>query len=71
MRIAVFDLFTGDVDILVLDSKAEEAFDEYDDASDFFKDLGYSVNNISWGVAGGLIRETKVTARNSRPEFVD
>lgn len=71
MRIAVCDTSTGDVDILVLDHKAEEAFDEYEDASDFFTDLGYNMNYITWMVIAGCIAEKKLTAKNSRPKFVD
>lgn len=71
MRIAVCDLGTGNLDILVLDVKAEEAFDTYEDAFDFFKDLGYDIDCISWMVIDGLIGERKVTARNERPIFKD
>lgn len=71
MRIAVCDTFTGNVDILILDNKAEEAFDEYEDASEFFENLGYDINSITWMVIDGLIAETKVTAKNSRPKFVE
>lgn len=71
MRIAVCDTSTGDVDILVLDHKAEEAFDEYEDASDFFTDLGYDIDYISWLVVDGCIAEKKLTAKNSKPKFVD
>lgn len=71
MRIAVCDTSTGNVDILLLDKKAEEAFDEYEDASDFFTDLGYDIDCISWMVIGGLISEQSVTAKNERPIFKD
>lgn len=71
MRIAVCDISTGDVDILVLDDKAEEAFDEYEDTSDFFTDLGYDLNYITWMVIEGCIAEKKLTAKNSRPKFVE
>lgn len=71
MRIAVCDLGTGNLDILILDVKAEEAFDSYEDASDFFTDLGYDIDYISWMVIDGLISEQKVTAKNERPIFKD
>lgn len=71
MRIAVCDLGTGNLDILVLDVRAEEAFDSYEDASDFFTDLGYDIDCISWMVIDGLISEQKVTAKNERPIFKD
>ena len=72
MRIAVCDTSTGNVDILLLDEKAEEAFDEYEDASDFFTDLGYDIDYISWLVVDGCIAEKKLTAsKSSRPKFVD
>lgn len=68
---AVCDLSTGNLDILILDVKAEEAFDSYEDASDFFTDLGYDIEYISWMVIDGLISEQKVTAKNERPIFKD
>ena len=71
MRIAVCDLGTGNFDILILDVKAEEAFDSYEDASDFFTDLGYDIDYINWMVIDGLISEQKVTAKNERPIFKD
>lgn len=72
MRIAVCDTSTGNVDILLLDKKAEEAFDEYEDASDFFTDLGYDIDYISWLVVDDCIAEKKITAsKSSRPKFVD
>ena len=55
MRIAVCDTSTGNVDILLLDKKAEEAFDEYEDTSDFFTDLGYDIDCISWMVIVGCV----------------
>ena len=61
MRIAVCDLSTGDLDILILDKEAEESFDSYDDASDFFKKLGYATNYISWMVIDGYVREVPIT----------
>ena len=71
MRIAVCDIGTGNLDILVLDDKAEEAFDSYEDASDFFTDLGYDMDYISWMVIEGLISEQRVTAKNERPIYKD
>lgn len=71
MRIAVCDLGTGNLDILVLDVKAEEAFDSYEDAYDFFTDLGYDITGVSWMVIDGLISEQRVTAKNERPIFKD
>lgn len=71
MRIVVCDTSTGDVDILVFDYKAEEAFDEYEDVTDFLTDLGYDINYISWLVVDGCIAEKKLTAKNSKPKFVD
>lgn len=64
MRIAVCDLSTGDLDILILDKEAEKAFDKYDDASEFFEDLGYDLNYISWMEVNGLIREHEITAED-------
>ena len=71
MRIAVCDLGTGNLDILVLDVRAEEAFDSYEDASDFFTDLGYDIDCISWIVIDGLISEQKVTTKDERPIYKD
>lgn len=62
MRIAVCNLSTGDVDILILDKYAEEAFDKYDDASGFFKDLGYDIDCISWMEIKGLVKECQISA---------
>ena len=62
MRIAVCDLSTGDLNILILDKEAEEAFDSYDDASEFFEALGYDINYISWMEIKGLIRELQISA---------
>ena len=64
MRIAVCDLSTGDLDILILDKEAEEAFNEYEDASEFFEDLGYDINYISWMEINGLIREHQISAED-------
>lgn len=71
MRIAVCDLGTGDLDILILDSDAEKSFDSYEDASEFFEDLGYDINCISWMDVTGLVREERVTAKNNIPHFKD
>lgn len=71
MRIAVCDISTGNLDILVLDDKAEEAFDSYENAYDFFTDLGYDMDYINWMVIDGLISEQRVTAKNERPIFKD
>lgn len=71
MRIAVCDLGTGNLDILVLDAKAEKTFDSYEDAFDFFTDLGYDITSVSWMVIDGLISEQRVTAKNERPIFKD
>lgn len=71
MRIAVCDISTGNLDILVLDDKAEEAFDSYENAYDFFTDLGYDMDCINWMVIDGLISEQRVTAKNERPIFKD
>ena len=64
MRIAVCDLSTGNLDILILDKEAEESFDSYDDASEFFKALGYDINYISWMEINGLIREHQISAED-------
>ena len=71
MRIAVCDLGTGDLDILILDKEAEESFDSYDDASEFFKDLGYDINHISWMDITGIVKEERVTTKNGSPVFKD
>lgn len=65
MRIAVCDLSTGDLDILILDKEAEESFDSYDDASEFFKALEYDINYISWMEINGLIREHQISAEDA------
>lgn len=64
MRIAVCDLSTGDLDILLLDSEAEKSFDSYEDASEFFEDLGYDIDYISWMEINGLIREHQISAED-------
>ena len=64
MRIAVCDLSTGDLDILILDKEAEESFDRYDDVTKFFEDLGYDINYISWMEINGLIREHQISAED-------
>lgn len=61
MRIAVCDLSVGDLDILVLDEDTAQVFNEMDDASDFFKKLGYATDYISWMVIDGYVREVPVT----------
>ena len=61
MRIAVCDLSVGDLDILVLDENTAQVFNEMDDASDFFKKLGYATDYISWMVIDGYVREVPVT----------
>lgn len=61
MRIAVCDLSIGDLDILVLDEDTAQVFNEMDDASDFFKKLGYNIDYISWMVIDGYVREVPVT----------
>lgn len=61
MRIAVCDLSVGDLDILVLDEDTAQVFNEMDDASDFFKKLGYGTDYISWMVIDGYVREVPVT----------
>lgn len=72
MRIAVCDTSTGDVDILLLDKKAEKAFDGYENSSDFFTDLGYDIDYITWLVIDGCIVEKKLTAsKSSKPKFVE
>lgn len=60
MRIAVCDLSVGDLDILVLDDSSSKLFNELDDATDFFKKLGYSIDYISWMVIDGYVRERPV-----------
>lgn len=69
MRIAVCDLSTGDLDILILDKKAEEVFDRYEDASRFFEDLGYDTNYNSWMEINGFIKEYAVTEKDTYPQF--
>lgn len=69
MRIAVCDLGTGDLDILLLDEEAEEAFNRYEDASRFFEDLGYNTGQCSWMVINGFIKEYAVTAKDTYPQF--
>ena len=71
MRIAVCDLSTGDLDILLLDSDAEKSFDSYEDASEFFEDLGYDINCISWMDIMGIVKEERVTTKNGSPVFKD
>lgn len=61
MRIAVCDLSVGDLDILVLDEDTAQVFNEMDDASEFFKKLGYNIDYISWMVIDGYVREVPVT----------
>lgn len=61
MRIAVCNLSVGDLDILVLDEDTAQVFNEMDDASDFFKKLGYATDYISWMVIDGYVREVPVT----------
>ena len=61
MRIAVCDLSIRDLDILVLDEDTAQVFNEMDDASDFFKKLGYNIDYISWMVIDGYVREVPVT----------
>lgn len=60
MRIAVCDLSVGDLDILVLDEDTTKVFNEMDDATDFFRKLGYTTDCISWMVIDGYIREMPV-----------
>lgn len=71
MRIAVCDLSTGDLDILILDKKAEESFDSYNDTSEFFEALGYDINDISWMEINGFIREHQISAEDvsGKPYF--
>ena len=64
MRIAVCDTSTGDLDILILDREAEESFNRYDDVTEFFEDLGYDINYISWMEINGLIREHQISAED-------
>lgn len=69
MRIAVCNLTTGDLDILILDKETEEIFDSYDDASYFFEKLGYDIDYISWMVIENTIQEIKVTHILDTPIF--
>lgn len=69
MRIAVCNLATGGLDILIVDKETEKIFDKYDDAEDFFKDLGYDIDYISWMVLENTIQEVKVTHNLNIPVF--
>lgn len=64
MRIAVCDESTGDLDILILDKEAEEAYNRYESKDDFFEDLGYDMKYLSWMEINGLIREHQISAED-------
>lgn len=62
MRVAVCNTSTGDLDILILDEAAQANFENGDDVSNFFCELGYDMNYISWMVIDGFVQEMPVTS---------
>lgn len=60
MRLAVLNLFNGNVDILDLSEEAAEKFNASFDSEPFFRALGYEYDCIDFMDVKGTVQEHKV-----------
>lgn len=71
MRLAVLNLFNGNVDILKLSEEATRQFNESFDSEPFFKALGYEYDCIDFMDIKGVVQEHNVFMDKDGNPYID